>query len=71
MISKIENAVIIIISVIVAVFFAHSIVTYIDMPTVYMSNSNGACVKIETADGKTIGCENLNKFGRYEVVWVK
>lgn len=71
MISKIENAVIIIISVIVAVFFAHSIVTYIDMPIVYMSNSNGACVKIETAEGKTIGCENLNKFDRYEVVWVK
>lgn len=44
---------------------------WLDLPTVYTSNSTGRCVKIELSDGSIVGCDRLKEFDKYENVWVK
>lgn len=66
-----EGLVAITVGITLIFFIASSAMGYWELPTVYTSHTTGACVKIELSDGAIVGCENLEKFDRYENIWVK
>lgn len=53
------------------IFMFFMITDYMNLPTVYTSNSTGDCVKVEFADGTITNCNCLKDIPRYNAVWVK
>lgn len=50
----------------ILIALAISIMSYISMPTVYMSNATQSCVKV---DSERYNCYNLPD--KYQVTWIK
>lgn len=49
---------------------AYALVTYLDMPDIYVSYSTRKCVEIKAPDGTELGCDAYDANQRYHHYWV-